>query len=288
MGISFFAKRAFTNVSPTRAYEIGDPRRGHLLRVSSMIRADQMAERLGARLNPESDYEQDTCIYVKPHVKPGDGFEFKGRAWLDIIDGWDLRTVARAAPTVGVIACSTLDGVILQRELPNNVVVIPQHHCNFERVTRERSGVTRVGCIGTEGAWKDLPAGLEEALGKRGVALERFSQFWQRQDIIDFYRRIDVQIVWRPYRKRLANPLKLVNAGSFGVPTIALHEDYFNEFGDAYIPVGSLAEFLTKLDELRSWPLLYDQWANRARVKAEAYHIDRIAEKYRSLECDLG
>lgn len=282
--ISFFAKRAFTNSSGGTPYEPGAPRRGHLLRVSSIIRADQIAERLGARLNPESEYEQDICIYVKPHVKPGDGFEFKGRAWLDIIDGWDLRPAARANPSVGVIACSALDGDILRRELPNRVVVIPQHHCNFERLTRARQGVVTVGVIGQPKAESLLPADMRARIEARGFKFEFFSGFFERQDILDFYRRIDVQVVWRDYRKRLANPLKLVNAASFGVPTVALDEPYFHELDGAYLPVKSLDELLAKLDELRSWPLLYDQWAARARVRAEAYHIDRVAELYRRLE----
>lgn len=283
--ISFFAKRAFTAGSHGKPFEPGDPRTSHLLRVSSMIRADQIAERLGARLNPESDYDGDTCIYVKPHVKPGEPFAFRGRrAWLDIIDGWGLTPLAQAHPGVGVIACSDFDGQTLRKLLPNRVTVIPQHHCNFERLSRERDGVKTVGMIGTAGAWRYLPAEIKTGLARRGLRLEFFTRFYERQDIIDFYQRIDVQVVWRPYRMRLANPLKLVNAASFGVPTIARREDYFCEMDGAYLPVGSVEEFFARLDELRSWPLLYDQWAARARAKSERYHIDNVAALYRSLD----
>jgi hypothetical protein len=49
MSISFFVKRAFYNVNPHEDYDKRTkPPRGHLQRVSSIIRADQIADYLGA------------------------------------------------------------------------------------------------------------------------------------------------------------------------------------------------------------------------------------------------
>jgi len=49
----------------------------HLQRVSSIVRGEQIAAYMGnARLNPESGYENDTCIYVKPHIKRGNDYKF--------------------------------------------------------------------------------------------------------------------------------------------------------------------------------------------------------------------
>ena len=81
MDISFFAKPPFLNVSPNVPYVFdGKPiKRGHLLRVSSLIRGNQMAEYLGGKLNPTEGYENDVCIYVKPHVPRGMDFKFEGR-----------------------------------------------------------------------------------------------------------------------------------------------------------------------------------------------------------------
>src|SRR3972149_9924214 len=278
MGVTIFAKRAFTNTNHGQDFDGARPQRGHLLRVSSIIRADQMAERLGAKLTPTDGYADDVCIYVKPHVKSKDDFdfEFPKRAWLDIVDGWALLPAIRKHPEIGIIACSNKDGETLRRILPNRVVVIPQHHCNFERVHRTRKGVSVVGVIGTRGAFKYLPAGLELALAERGLVLEKFSKFFTRQDVIDFYQRIDVQIVWRPYRMRLANPLKLVNAASFGVPTVALAEDYFIEMGDCYLPLTNDMQLLNEIDNLMARPSYYAYLSESCLAHSESYHIDRI------------
>lgn len=286
MPISIFARRAFLNINPGQEYvpAATPPARGHIMRVSSMIRADQIAERIGARLNPTECYTNDVCIYVKPHVKDPSYFLFEGRSpYLDIIDGWGLCGLARANPTVPVIACSQTDAETLKRVLPNPVVLIPQHHCNFERAKRTRTGVTRVGVIGGWPAFAYLPKGLGAALSERGIELELFSKFFTRQDVIDFYQRIDVQIVWRPYRMRLANPLKIVNAASFGVPTIARREPYFDEVEGCYLGVSGLDELLATLGWLADDADWYRALSQQSLKHAEAYHIDRIADLYRSL-----
>jgi hypothetical protein len=282
--ISIFAQPAHINTNPSQPYTGGPVKRGHIQRVSSMIRGDQITERLGARLNPADGYATDVCIYVKPHVKNGMYFQFEGRPYLDIVDAWGLTALAHRNPQVGVIACSDQDGATLGRVLTNRVTVIPQHHCNFERVVRAREGITRVGVIGALPAFDKLPAGLAPALAERGIELECYSKFFSRQDVIDFYQRIDVQLVWRPYKMRLSNPLKIVNAASFGVPTIAYREDVFREVADCYMPVTTLAELLAELDRLRGLATLYQDYSSRCRAVAERYHIDRIAELYRRLQ----
>ncbi len=267
MSISIFAKPTFLS-------------KGYLLRVSSMIRGEQIASQIGAKLNPENGYENDICIYVKPYTKVFDHFEFEGKPYLDIIDGFKLIHLLRNYEDVPVIACSQTDYEHLSNCLKNKVIYIPQHHCNFERVIRDGDQITIIGIIGGEYAFAHLPNGLEEQLFKRGINLIKFSKFFTRQDIIDFYKKIDIQIVWRPYRKILANPLKIVNAASFGIPTIALREEFFKEMDGYYIPVSSLNRFLIQLDLLRSSPTLYNEYSKKCIVKAEEYHIENIGKEY--------
>src|SRR5436309_1721406 len=114
MNISIFAKPAFLNTAssvPFVSKEASYKGNGHLQRVSSMIRGEQIASYIGAKLNPTSKYENDICIYVKPHVPKGTtDFKFEGkRAYVDIIDGWGLLPVLEKYPKVGVIACSKQD-----------------------------------------------------------------------------------------------------------------------------------------------------------------------------------
>lgn len=284
--ISIFAKETFLNINPGEPFRLRTkPPKGHLMRVSSLIRGDQIAERIGAKYNPESGYEQDTCIYVKPMVRKGDDFEFKGKkSYIDIVDGHNLGQLAQKHPEVGVIVCSKADQDIMSKELKNEIVLIPQHHCNFERVSRIRNEVTRVGIIGELPAFNFLPPNLEKELSQRGMELVKFSKFFTRQDIIDFYLNIDVQIVWRPYKKILSNPLKIVNAASFGVPTIALDERAFYELDGCYIPVADFEGFLKNLDNLRTNEYIYFDYSQAALEKAEEYHIDKIADMYRRLD----
>lgn len=285
--ISIFAKEAFLNVNPSQPFRLRTKplRGGHLQRVSSMIRGDQITDQIGAKFNPEGGYENDVCIYVKPYVRADQDFVFEGRkAYLDIIDGHNLGQLALKHPEVGVIVCSQADYETMSSVIPNKIVLIPQHHCNYDRVKRTRTEIKTVGVIGTSGAFPFLPKGLKEELEKRGMELIEFSRFYSRQDIINFYQKIDVQMVWRPYKKLLSNPLKMVNASSFGIPTIALDEKAFKEMAGCYLPVRNFEEFLAALDRLRNSSELYSALSDSCLYKAEEYHIETIGELYKELD----
>jgi hypothetical protein len=283
--ISIFAKLAFLNVNPGQPFKRENYNgRGHLQRVSSIIRGEQIAEAIGAKLNPENGFENDICIYVKPHLKKDDViYDFAKNSYLDIIDGHNLTQMVKNHPDVKVIVCSQADYDIMLKELSNKIVLIPQHHCNFERLKRNRKGIKTIGVIGVDKAFDFLPKDLEKELGKRDIKLIKFSKFFERQDIIDFYKSIDLQIVWRPYRKILSNPLKIVNSASFGIPTIAFDEPAFKEMGKSYIGVHNFKEFLIKLDELIDDSNLYNLLSCLCFVKAENYHIDKIKKLYQEL-----
>jgi hypothetical protein len=286
--ISIFAKETFLNINPSEPLRLRTKPipegRGHAMRVSSMIRGDQIADEIGAKFNPTEGYENDTCIYVKPMVRKGDDFKFKGKKiYLDIVDGHNLGQLMIKYPEVKVIVCSDIDKITMSSCIPNEIVVIPQHHCNYERIQRERTEIKTVGVIGTKGAFPMLPKELKGELKKRGMKLLEYSRFFTRQDIIDFYMKIDVQIIWRPYKKTLSNPLKMVNASSFGIPTIALDEKAFHEMSGCYIPVDSLEGFLTHLDALKDNPSLYRHYSKACLAKSEHYHISNIGKLYKQL-----
>jgi hypothetical protein len=279
MNISIFAKPAFLNINPHEAFKdrvkplTGH---GHLMRVSSMIRGDQIANYLEAKLNPESGYENDVCIYVKPMVRKGDDFKFEGKPFLDIVDGHNLGLLAMQHPEVTVIVCSQADYNTMTRIIKNKVVLIPQHHCNFERFHRNKEEIKKVGIIGTVGAFPLIPEEIRAGLKKRNIELVEFSKFYNRLDIMKFYMDINVQLVWRPYRKLLSNPLKIVNAASYQIPTIALDEPAFQEVKGCYVPVNSPEEFLYELDNLKLDPEFDFSIA-------ENYHIEKIAKLYQDL-----
>ena len=270
--ISIFVSRMWRSRSPD----------GHLTPFSAVIRGSQIAERIGARFNPAALYEQDTCIYVKQY--PENIGRFARLPYLDIVDGWRLYPLLKAHPEIPVIVCSQMDFGTVRGEFPNHLTLIPQQHCNFERAQRTRQGVQVVGILGTWYAWQFIPSGLEAALAERGLQLWKYSDFTCRQDVVNFYQNIDVQVVWRPYSKKLSNPLKLVNAASFGVPTVAYQEPAFNEMGDCYLPVETVDELLARIDRLFSSPSMYADYSWRGLEKAEAYHLDKVAAMYKKLD----
>lgn len=272
--LSIFAKRRF--------FALED---GHLMRGSSVIRGEQVAEYTGARLNPESGYEKDVCIYVKPPINSllAGHIKFSKHAYIDVIDGERLVGYASKNPQISVIACSQADYEYLSSSLNNSVVFIPQHHCNFDRAKRIRDRVTTVGIIGFPKSLTWLPENFEKKLNQIGLDLIAYSGFRQRRDVVDFYKKIDVQVIWRPWRQALQNPLKMVNAAAFGIPTIALEEDAFKELAGHYFPVKTLDEFLTRAQALKSSPDLYNAYAEKCFSKAEEYHISNVAQLYKKL-----
>ncbi len=274
MNLSIFAKPAFLNTNPYSPFEYKGvpPKHGYLQRVSSMIRGGQIAEYIGAKLNPESGYENDVCIYVKPMVRKDQDIELAGKPYIDIIDGHNLGQLALKHPEAGVIVCSQADYDTMKSCIPNEVVFIPQQHCNFERVRKTVTDIKTVGIIGTRGAFGYIPQEIKDGIRSRGLELLEYSSFYTRQDIIDFYLKIDLQVVWRPYKKRLSNPLKIVNAASFGIPTIALDEKAFKEVEGCYMPVNNVAEFFKALDNV-----------NLNVGTVELYHIENVASLYRNL-----
>lgn len=288
MAISIFAKRAYLNTHPSEDFvSTGTPPpTGYLKRVSSIIRADQVSAAIGAKLNPAKGFAKDICIYVKPELDASGDFKFAGtKTYIDVVDEIGYTSVLKKHPGVFAIVCSERDLISLATAgiSPDRIALIPQHHCNFDRAQRTRKEVATVGVIGIPKAFPFLPADLESRLAERKINFIKFSRFFTRQDIVDFYQHIDVQIVWRPYRKKLANPLKIVNAASFGIPTLALDEIYFKEMGNCYIGVRDLDHFLLELDLLRTLPQRYAAFAGLCLKKAEEYHIDHITKLYQKL-----
>ena len=273
--LSFFAKPPFVA--------------GHIRRVSSILRGEQIAAHMqNARLNPTSGYENDICIYVKPHVKPGHDFNFEGRPYLDMVDGWGLQHLLDKHPEVPAIVFSDIDVQTMSGLVKNKIVCIPHQHINFERDygSMGRDGIRNVGIIGSPVAFQMVPDEIRHGLANRNIQLVENSNMFPRMSVVGFYKRMDVMLVWRPYneyRPGLYNPFKIVNASAFGIPSIALDEPAFKEMEGCYLPVKTVDEFFKKLDALRSSPSLYGDMSKICLEKSERYHIDNICKLYNEL-----
>jgi hypothetical protein len=238
--ISIFAKHTFF------LGEAGKEENWELKRVSSRIRGEEIAEYLGAKLNQE---RSDVNIYVKGcghgQLKDGD--------YVDILD--DVWTVdwLKDRPGIRVIAMSLSHLDWLKEQLKNEIVYIPHHHLNFERVRKTGKGMV----TGYVGAPQNIKADIY------------LTNFKTRQDIIDFYKKIDIQVIGDVPDVPYYHPTKIINAMSFGIPTVAPKKMGYREVEGFYFQ---------SIEELKNgWD------AERLIKEAEKYHISKIAELYKKL-----
>lgn len=245
---------------------------------SGEIRGRQIAEHLGARLNPTEGFENDVCIYVKR--KPPE--DYPKRSYLDILDASARLGWLTKHPDIGVIASSLSALAYLQKTLgvERDVVYIPQHHCNFGRF--QVSPWTGKPSLGVVGGKASMPDDLAERFGVKRYGGKT------RGDVVAAYMQIDIQVIWRSIaglrHAPLKNALKIVNAASFGIPTIALPEPGYEDMAGYYWPAETEVELGMRLEELKDsraeW--LVDKAAD-CHAKAEEYHIEHIAKRYLDL-----
>ena len=251
---------------------------------SGKIRGEQIAKHLGAKLNPKKGFKDDICIYVKCAPPKN----YPKRTYIDVIEDSEGLRWVKSHPKVGIIASSVSIRDYLTCELNrNDIVLIPQHHCNFERIKRTRKKVTTAGIIGNKHSFQYPLDELEKKLDKIGMKLKTLikPKFKDRHEVVDFYEQIDIQLIWRPnIDDVLKNPLKLVNAMSFGIPTIAYPEINMNmAFEDHFLKPISIEEMVDCVYELKHFSMYYKSWALSGLNRAEEYHIDNIAKLYKKL-----
>lgn len=250
---------------------------------SGEIRGRQIGEYLGARLNPTEGYEDDVCIYVK-HVPIG---PLPKRTYIDIVDGIGmLRWLAENHHDLGVIATSKTAKIFLSKFLKRDVIFIPEHNCNYDRAVRTRQKIETVGTIGTKGGF-EIPD-IAKRLKAVGLSFVGCYDYGSREDVVNFYKEIDIQVCFRPSvvgsHASLHNPLKLANACSFGIPTVAYPEENFEgEFRFDYLAASSPSALVNLVDFVASDSGAYELLSRKGIVKAENYHIERVAELYAKL-----
>jgi hypothetical protein len=249
------------------------------------IRAHQIAPHLGARINPlPGDYEEDTCIWVKPKRIRETKY-----AWLDPMD-IEMINVKRfdrvATRNLGVIAAS-LSAFDMYHEMYHGRkrVFIPQHHCNFEKVMRPDRSVQVAGYAGNVLTVQWPTEDVVKGLGDIGMAWRPLTQLSRREYSARYYPTIDVQIVYRPecwiIPAELRNTLKLANAGAYGIPTVAFPEPAFiREWKDEVLYGESMEEIIAHVKRLKEDTGLYREMSARAYEKSKEYDIEVIARRY--------
>lgn len=255
----------------------------HATRLSSRIRAEEMAAYLGAKLNPTEGFENDVCIYVKPRtfdqIRDGD--------WVDFLDS-DRRVEARlrSRPKVNIIAGSQTSYEYLREHLVNKTTLIPSHHLNMERTRRERKEISVAGYIGSPSVDAiQKYAKIAQELKKNGYDFKTCFDYKERQDAINLYKSIDLFVIgffWDSnYPHRV--PTKIINAASFGIPTIAKPIFSHKEIKGYYVQASNMKELLTEAEKFKDKDY-YKKWSAKVLKMSEKYHISEIAKLYKKLK----
>ncbi len=220
-------------------------------RVSSRIRGEEVAAYLGANYNKE---RSDVNIYVKG-CKTGD---LKDGDYADVLDDIWIVDWLKDRPGIKVIAMSFAHRDWLKSKLKNEIVYIPHHHVNFERTKRTRKEITVCGYIGAP-----------QRIKVKGFKFLYQENFKTRQDILDFYSKIDIQVIGQVPDVPYYHPTKILNAMSFGIPTVSPPNMGYREVEGFYFH---------DLEQLK------EGWdAERLIKEAEKYHIINIAKLYEKL-----
>lgn len=261
---------------------------------SGEIRGKQMAAAVGGVTDPEMIYPDDVVVLIKSH--PSDRLlDYVKRVYVDVDDNGTLVDYLRDHRDVSVIAASKVGqqflGEVTDRD---DVMMIPGHHCNFERFVKVTDEVKTAGFIGySENLHLDV-AELREALGIIGIDFVTKMDAKSRDDVCNFYKSIDIQICFRkktdmnPWPE-LRDPLKLINASSFGIPTVAYPEPtYADEFGGCFLEADCLDDVVAQCDWLKKFGWTYHKISVSALQRAEQYHIQHIAPMFRRLLDDTS
>lgn len=252
---------------------------------SGKIRGRQVASHLGAKRNPQNGYENDICVYVK-QFPPED---FPEHSYIDIVDGRRLVNWAFSHPKMGVIAISKTAQTYLRKRLKrDDVYLIPEHHCNFKNIVCTSKNVTTVGYMGSR-TGSNFPDDIKERFAEVGLEFKYFTRYKTRHDVVRFYNSIDIQVMHQYIRRsvviKLKNPLKLANAGSFGIPSVAYPEiNFVDEFKNCFIEAETIDDMILQCKKLRESKDLYNDIANKALLRSKEYHIDKILPLYKSLK----
>lgn len=254
------------------------------------IRGTQMATHLNGKLDPVSGYENDICIYILGGMRY-DGPEVE-HSYYDVMDCGLARLARVRRRTKGsLIAISRTQLDELCRTFSGReVYYIPQHHCNFDEESRPEREIRTVGCCGGDSAIQWPHDRVRYFLELLGLKWKFYNVLVNRNEVVEFYKDLDIQIVYRPTHNRgsvmmlHSNPLKLCNAGSFGIPTVAYPEPAFTaEWKDECLYSDGMEGIINLVRKLKEEPNLYKEVSEKAREKSKGYHISNIANLYRGL-----
>lgn len=253
----------------------------------------QVAEVIGAKVNPQGDVSQDICIGVK--MSPGLIQHDKliprsamGDYYLDFIDHHTCLPWLAHWPDIKVIVCSRSGEAYLRSRIANPLTFIPQHHCNVERERRPARPVKVVSYIGLMTGLPDWYDTVNTAVQNMGLEMRYLTDFQDRQDVVNAYRQTDIQFQWcygMPHKlEQTKNPMRVLNGLSFGIPMVSnAAPAYVAECAGYFESAATIGDALDAIRQLQTDEARYASYAERGPAFAEPYHLDQIAAQFRRL-----
>jgi len=253
----------------------------HRYYLSTKIRGYQMGHFLGAKLNPKKKSKNDVNIYLKP----GNLDDIEDGNWVDVLDGGKFIKKLKKRPGINLIAASKTSYDWLKKYLTNEVVLIPHQHLNWERQRRKRKKVDTCGYTGGDSPIaREMYGRIEKTVRKIGFNFVTcFEKFGKREDAANFYKNIDILVIgaWEFGDPNIhKTPTKVINAASFGVPSVAYPLRGYKEIEGYYLRANNMEELLSGVKKLKAE---YDQWPDKLIKMAEPYHIENILKLYQKL-----
>ena len=258
---------------------------------SREIRCNQIAERLGCPVNVELDISNlpKHLVFVKSLPSEDELkklIEHNVTIWVDLIDSDQGLSVGTLSDKIKFIAIGETAKRYISARVMNDVVVVPEHHCNFDRIQtlKHMQELFTVGFIGYKENFCVDPGYFDDKLREIGCRfLAMFvNEETTRQDVVDFYGVIDAQVTFRIPRiianmpPEMKNPLKVINAASFGLATVGYPECSYDEF-PLMFPAKTPEDLVMQCHRLSKTSPFYK---TELLQKAEEYHIDNIIACY--------
>ena len=256
------------NARPT-FWATGYTKDEHLHRVSTRVRAEEVMEYPGDKGGAR--------IWVKPRhlgpVKDGD--------YVDVLDDIAVIPELKKRPKVKVIAMAQFHYDYLKKELPNEITLIYHHHINFERIRRIRNKELLGGMIGTPS--KKTYDLVDEIKNK--LNFETCFNYRTRTDMVDYYKKIDYLVIWYFGARDTyyVHPTKIINAASFGIPSLAIPLKGYSEVEGLYIPIESVDDIEKEVEKLKD-EKYYQEFSDKIYQEAEKYHISNTTKEYERLD----
>ncbi len=257
---------------------------------SAKIRGAQLAERLGVPCDkqflPADMPRHVVCVKAIPNDLAK--LALATNVWIDPVDSDSSLPIVVAHPTIKLLAISETAKHYMEARVWNKIFLAPEHHCNFENETK--SGMQHNKTVGFVGYAENFQLSfnkLEHELGQKQLAFETLliSNETTREDIVAFYRKIDIQVTFRGPRlldhmpPEMKNPLKVINAASFGIPTVGYPEPSYVEFPVRH-EARTFDELVYYCIRVAEQPPIY---RSDLIERASEYHIDNVVKIYEEL-----